>query len=109
MLERRGHPRVPLDIPYFARMRVEGGKAYAVMIVDINRWGIQAAFATPDDAMGECLGMAVLIEDLPARLDPSGTGWVGNLSWVTPLRCGVRFVRILPLSDAELSALNDML
>ncbi len=108
-MERRNHPRVPLDTPHFAELRFEGGGRLPVMLVDVGRGGLQLAVSLADQDPNALLGCEVILLDLPKPLDPAGHGLSGKITWLAPQRCGVRFTEFLALPDEQLAALASLL
>lgn len=104
-MERRNHPRVPLDTPLFAELGLTGGANMPVMLVDISRGGLQLALSLGTLDPNEILGIAVVVRSLPQTLDPSGDGIAGKITWLAPQRCGVRFTDVLELPDEQIDAI----
>lgn len=102
--ERRNYERVPLDAPCFASIHKDE-QAVQVLMVDCSRGGMQFALPPGREVVADWLGNAVRVGDLPGALDPSGEGLEAMVNWVGGGRCGVRFDRVLSLSEAELLVL----
>jgi hypothetical protein len=103
MPDRRRFARVPLDAPQFVTLRLEGGTAEKVLLIDLGRGGLQISFAPTRDIQGTgFLGRAVSVDALPAALSMEGENLPGIISWVSAQRCGIRLQTPLAVSDAEL-------
>ena len=111
-MERRNHPRVPLDAPFFINIRIGAGNPLSGMLVDLGRGGLQAAFPPQENGYNisnELLGDAVTVFGLPKVFDEDGIGRSGYVSWVSADRFGVRFLSLAALTDSELEELTHSL
>ncbi len=106
-MERRRHPRVPLDTPYFAELVLADGGRFTVMLVDAGRGGLQLAFG--EQSPVGLLGFSVTLRNLPPVLDPEGRGISGKVTWLSPQRCGVRFSEVLDIPEDQLIAVAGVL
>lgn len=104
-VERRQIVRIPLDAPYFASLQITGGALLSVMLLDLSRGGMQVAVPPNQADAMQLLGCDVVISDLPHLLDNTGSGCPGQIVWVSPQRCGVRFDRLFPLTDWQITAI----
>ena len=103
--ERRKYVRVPLDAPYFATLVIEEVKELTVMLIDLGCGGIQLAIPPQQGDALKLLGSKVKVFDLPHLLDPGKEGCSGQIVWVSPQRCGVRFDKLFPLTDWQIQAI----
>jgi hypothetical protein len=102
-MERRALLRVPVEVPFFVVVRLKDDYRCTAILADCGRGGVQLAFSpTAADRMAHTLGQEVTIFDLPAGLQPDPDGCAGVITWLSPQRCGVRFERMLSLTDEEL-------
>ena len=108
-MERRTRPRVPLDAPYFVSVRLENGYQCPAMLIDCGRGGVQLAFSPSEDHLGNLLNQELMILSLPEGLGADPDGQPGRVTWAGPERCGVRFDRMLSLTDQELLAVANSL
>ena len=104
-MERRKFIRVPLDAPYFARLLVEGEQELSVMLMDLGCGGIQVAIPPQQADALKLLGLNVRVFDLPHLLDANKEGCAGQIVWVSPQRCGVRFAKLFPLTEWQIAAI----
>jgi hypothetical protein len=102
--ERRAHPRVPLDAPFFVTLLVEESKKTSALLVDCGKGGLQLALSPAESALANLLSASVLILGLPRQLDGLGEGLSGSVSWISAERCGVSFTSPLSVSDDSLLA-----
>ena len=107
--EKREQPRVPLDVPFFVAIRMDSGDKIQAMLIDCGRGGVQLAFSPAETRMGELLNLTVMIEGLPDKIRAETTGSFGVITWVSPERCGVRFLTPFPLTKEELQEMADAL
>lgn len=104
-MERRKYVRVPIDAPYFALLKLEDKEELTVMLIDLGCGGIQLAIPPQQADALKLLGTAVRVYDLPHLLDPNKEGCSGQIVWVSPQRCGVRFDKLFPLTDWQIEAI----
>lgn len=107
--DRRAHPRVPLDAPYFVSIRKQEAGKIPALLVDCGRGGVQLALPPEETQTHQWLSYSVTVFGLPTQMDAFGQGCSGTVTWVSAERCGVRFHPPLNVSDAELLAFTSSL
>lgn len=88
--ERRHHPRVPLDTPYFISLTVIGGDSYKVMLSNLSAKGLQAdlpADLGPEEIPGNS---KVEMSNFPKEMEHLNH-IAGTVVWVTDGYCGIQF------------------
>ena len=108
-MERRMRPRGPLDAPYFVSVRLESGHECPAMLIDCGRGGVQLAFSPSEEHVGNLLNRELMILGLPKGLGADPDGVPGTVTWAGPERCGVRFERMLTLTDQQLQTVANSL
>ena len=108
-MERRSHPRVPLDTPHFAELFFDADEHIKVLLVDVSQGGLQLAFSPGNMEPEEMLGLSVTVRELPPVLDPEKKGITEKIVWLAPQRCGVRFAQLLVVPEGEILELSESL
>ena len=105
--DRRAHPRVPLDAPYFVTVRRHQDARIPALLMDCGRGGGPLALPPEETETRDWLSSVVIIFGLPSIMDKLGSGCGGTVTWVSAERCGVRFQPPLEVSDADLVEFTD--
>ena len=112
-MERRQFARVPIDEPHFVLIAVEQGPSQTMLLVDLGRGGLQTVFPPGQDVEKKSLlGKTVTVSQLPAPVSQASgieNSIKGTITWVSPQRCGIRFIAPLEIGDEELAALLESL
>lgn len=109
-VEKRGHNRVPLDLPLFILLETEDRHELPVQLLDCSRGGVKLAFAPKDESRTrEMLNRRVRLLHLPRAMDPVDSGRGGMIAWTCAGRCGVRFDEPLMLTDGEIRDVSEEL
>ena len=106
-MDRRQYPRVPLDIPFFVEVTIEGGVPFSALLIDIGRGGLQLAFPLHQRRVNELLGCSVTVDGLPVQSEQEEIlrNIPGIVSWVSPERFGIRFEDPVSLTEEDLADL----
>jgi hypothetical protein len=92
---------------------IDQGASMTMLLVDLGRGGMQTVFP-PGETIEkkQLLGKSVTVSQLPAVVVQAtgiGDSVRGNITWVSPQRCGIRFACPLDIGDEELSSLLESL
>lgn len=101
MQERRKEPRIPLDCPLFASLRI-AELTLPCLLRDVSRNGAMVCLAPKIKADGACAGARVVFVDLPETLTAVLSNCSGEILWRKGEMFGIRF-------DAELSVMQENL
>lgn len=103
--DRRNSPRVPIDVPFFIRMRIDGEGEITGLLIDCSLGGVQLALSMPSGVPAVWMGAEVGIADMPG-IDAV---LAGSITWISSDRCGVRFHQALAMTEEELRDLLDVI
>ncbi len=91
MVERRKDPRVPLDCPVFATIRMVDGEEVYCLLRDVSLKGAQVALPPGERNVRVREGDVLTIVDPPVQLDGVITNANAEVAWVGEESFGVCF------------------
>ncbi len=103
--DRRRHPRVSLDAPFFCDVTPEGGRTFVTIVRDICPAGLRLDLP-PEGCRprpGDVLRLSDCAECAKGVLD----GLTAEVAWVSGDQCGLRLVRPEALSPRVLRRILD--
>lgn len=105
MDERRRDPRVPLDCPVFATLRIADGTDVFCLLRDVSLQGAQVALSPGEHSVGVREGDILTILDPPLQLDGVLTNAHAEVAWVREGAFGIRFRNSLEVDHMLLEKL----
>lgn len=101
MEDRRSEPRVPLDCPVFATLRLGDDEMFC-LLRDVSLSGFQVAMPPGEDASTIVIGKQVQVIEPPDSLAQFLDHSSGTVVWVSEDTFGVRFDEQLTIEQEAL-------